>query len=141
MYYEHGSLRALAEHLSVSKATLQKYLRNIPKSRPWDGIKQGSKSHATDYLRSLYRKQAMESLERALLQKKTWLDINGNQIPVQAIAKLYAEPPNKISPIMPIYASLKDGRKTIFVFSPKVVCLETEAPQASSGNPRNTSPL
>lgn len=121
-YDEIGNLRLLAEVLGVSKTTLHKYLRHKTQhTKPWSAVRKGKPHADKDYLRHKYRKEAMESLDRALLTKKVWTDVNGRKIPREAILHVYAEAPRKLSPIMPVYARLRDSPEpVIFMFHPNV---------------------
>lgn len=116
-YTEIGNLRATAEELGVSKTTLQKYLSHLtPETKPWSSAKRSS----IDYLRRKFRKEAAESLERALLNKKAWVDVNGRTIPQAAIERILVYPPKKMVPLMPVYAQLHDGTNVVFMFHPDV---------------------
>ena len=133
-YDEIGNLRLLAEVLDVSKTTLHKYLRHKTKdTKPWSSVKQGEPSRNIDYLRYKYRREVMESFERAMLSKKTWVDVNGRTIPREALASLYVEPPSKMIPIIPVYATLKGtGQTVIFMFHPDIPWLSRPQAEHSS---------
>lgn len=117
-----GNLRTLADMLGVSKTTLQKYLKHkAHDTKPWASKVKGEPISDMDYLRYKYRKEAMASLEEALATKTRWKDVNGRVIPREALEQVYAEPPRKMLPIMPVYATLKGGGTTaIFMFHPEV---------------------
>lgn len=129
-YDEVGNLRLLAEILGVSKTTLQKYLHHKSQhTKPWDSVKKGEPTHNMDYLRLKFRKAAMQSFEQALLHHKTWKDITGRVIPREAVQEFYVEPPRKMSPIMPIYATLKgSGQTVIFMFHPTIDWITEKEP-------------
>lgn len=143
-YDEIGNLRFLAEVLGVSKTTLHKYLRHKTAStKPWSSVKHGEPSKNLDYLRYKFRKEAMESFERAMLSKRTWLDVNGRTIPREALDHIYVEPPRRMIPIIPVYATLKGTHETVvFMFHPDVewVSRRPTEPTSTAGNPDSLDP-
>lgn len=117
-YLKAGTLRALAEELAVSKTTLQKYLSHVAKdTKPWDAARTTNEQHNIDYLRRKHRKRAMEQVEQALLAYDRWEDVNGRVIPRDAIEIMEVHPPQKFANIVTIYARLRDGSFTIFVYT------------------------
>lgn len=120
MYNEAGSMRALAAKTGLSKATIVKHLRDVPKHKPWACQRMGKRSSNIDYLRARFRREAMTALESALVGRKIWTDINNREIPLAAIQQAFVEPPSRLIPIIPIYATLKDGQSVIFMFKPDI---------------------
>lgn len=140
-YDDIGSLRALAAVLNISKTTLHKYLKHKTKdTKPWDAARHGEPTHNIDYLRMKYRREAMESFEKALLHRKFWTDVTGRKIPREAINKITVNPPAKLSPIMQVYATLRgSGQKVIFVFHPNVEWVtDPKAEHSSDAEDRHT---
>lgn len=133
-YREIGNLRLLAEVLGVSKTTLQKYLKTVAhNTKPWASATAGEPGNNIDYLRHKYRKEAIESFERAMLSRKTWVDVNGRTIPREALNSIYVEPPQKLSPLMPVYATLRGTDETvIFMFHPDIPWINQQAEQTSA---------
>lgn len=128
-YKEVGNLRALSEELSVSKTTLQKYLSDVAsETKPWSSTKRSS----VDYYRKKFRKEAMESVERAMVNRKRWKDVNGRTIPREAIETLLVYPPKKMVPLIPIYAKLYDGTNVIFMMHPDVPWVSRPQEEPSS---------
>lgn len=143
-YQEVGNLRLLSQVLGVSKTSLHKYLKHLTcETKPWDAAKRGVPNANIDYQRYRYRQAAMESFERAMLSRKTWTDVNGRSIPREALDNIYVEPPRKLSPLMPIYATLKGtGETVIFMFHPEVDWINQQEVQTSaSETPDTPDPL
>ena len=133
-YEVAGNLRLLSAMLGVSTTTLHKYLRHkTHATKPWDAAKKEAPLNDLDYQRYQFRIDAMQSLERALLSKKTWTDVNGRVIPREALQRMYVEPPAKLSPIIPVYATLKgSATRVIFMFHPEVDWISHQPEEHSS---------
>ena len=131
IYAEEGNLDRTAARVGCSRPTIIKYLRHIPKDKtPWKTKGHGSvKILATEE----WKERVFQEVEKSILNKKVWMDLNQRRIPWRFIRGVYFELPEYQVPVIPLYAILRDGKRTVLLH----VIKESpgEASQEESGQP------
>jgi hypothetical protein len=138
-YAALGSYRALADELGCSRVTLQRYLNDQPKHRPWRNRHLGYNHPNRDYWRKKFRDESLAKLEATLLDTEFWYDVRGRAVPRAAIETLYVEEPCRIQPVIILRATLRGTHETaILLFRPELPWLTGRGALTSSSATHQT---
>lgn len=96
------------------------------------GIHRKTFERYLDKRRERYAQEVEIAIDEALLAKKYWIDTRGRKIATAAIESIAVAIPEKIATLVPLYATLRDGTRAVFMFNPKIVWVTQEPSEHSS---------
>lgn len=113
IYHESGSLEATCRVVGCSKPTLVKYLRHVPKDpTPWKTkVNRDRKRLAT----AEWQDRVFQEVQKAIIEKRVWVDSNQRRIPKGFIKAIYFELPEYEGPVVPLYTQLWDGTRLVLL--------------------------